>query len=283
MKLSLPATLAAVAAGLGFFFWAGDFVTLAAGVLGLVLLAAVAFVISRVLLDRAAASIVRQVQGPLSAPHVFRGSTFAEHPAVEATAYARATEGLAAAGFRALGDVEDTTHASTNPRQRTLVRWLARDDGTVAELFEFDTSGQADRDRALPTRRLLVALRTELSDGTLVATSNAGELRLLVPPPTTDGQSLPWPTAPADLVQAHDARLAKHRARGAAPAFRPTCTDDVVAQVERLRRTELAWRQGRGWLTEADLLHLAGPKGLEQAKLLWPYVQARLAATASRP
>lgn len=277
MKPALPATLAAVAAGVGFFLWARDFVTFAAGVLGLLALTAVAFVTSRVLLDRAAASIVRQLQGPLLTTHAFRGATFAEHPALDASAYSRATEALSALGFRPLGDVEDTTVSAINPRQRTLVRWLARDDGTVAELFEFDTSAQADRDRALPARRLLVALRTELSDGTLVATSNAGEVRLLKPPPTTDGRVLPWPSSPIDLAGAHDARLANHRARGAAPATRPASVGDVEAQLERLRRTELAWRQGRGWLTEADLLHLAGPAGAETVRHLWPYVQARLA------
>lgn len=283
MTRAWPTLLLSVAAGVGLYLWADRFTTLAAAVLGLVGLAAVAFVVSRVLLDRAAASIVRQVQVPLLAPHTFRSSTLAAHPTLDAAAYEGATAALVALGFRHLGDVEDLTVSALNPRLQTLTRWLARDDGTVAELFAVDVSAQRDRAPSLPVRRLLVALRTELSPGGLVTTANAGELRTLPPPPTTDAQGLPWATAPAELVAAHDARLAAHRQRGAQPAARLASTDDVIAHVERLRHAERAWREGRGWLTEADLLHLAGPKALEQARAVWPYVKARLAPAPRVP
>lgn len=236
-------------------------------------------ILLRVRSSAAAKKIVGNLYRMWATPHEVRPASLAEFSHCDPATYAAATEFFAGRGFRSLGDYEDLTISAENPLMRTALRILVAH-AAVAELYEIDvTAAPAARRSDLPDRRFVVTVKTELEDGRAIATGNTYELDRIEAPPSVEYLRLPLRTTAAEILRAHDARVAEVLRQFPELRTRSVTTyEEVRAQGERLRLAMFEHRKSIRWLTREEFMLLAGPGQEKAADMLWPHVQSELSS-----
>ena len=120
--------------------------------------------------------------------------------------------------------------------------------------------------------------------GTFVGTSNAADAAAITLPDSVDAKFFGYGTSLTDVRTAHEARLAA-ALRLAGTSVRPTkmsSHEDVRAMQARLKRVKDAHRAASGWITEKEILTMAGGNRLF-ARAIYEEVQKILAEKPLSP
>jgi cell wall assembly regulator SMI1 len=175
--------------------------------------------------------------------------------------YDATRDALVAEGFAPLADVEPLRNTELNG-QRVLLRVLrSADERSVAMAWRI-AHPLADYE--------IVDLESELDDGSVLLTNNAGPSNPFAQPDSIRVVSLARGTGMAELVRAHRMRLDGQVARPLADL------DAVLALQERQRIAKRDAARARGWVGDGELRSLLGASYHELADAVRAELSARL-------
>jgi hypothetical protein len=131
--------------------------------------------------------------------------------------------------------------------------------------------------------RVLLDVRTSLSDGRTLITTTAVEATKLASPPELERQALPGETAPAEVVASHrrwlDQLLADTPGLTATASRTP---DEVLAQARREQRSKHEHRERVGWITFDEMVAMSRGRQ-DVARLTHAAIQRELAKQSRQP
>lgn len=211
-----------------------------------------------------AEKLLRAVRGGFAPSHEYRQVDLADFGHLDLAFYERLSSLCDELGFVHLGDLEDLTLRREGPPSRTAIRVFSRlETGATCALYHFKPS---------PVWRLLMLitrtgpakifeLETELTDGTLLQSTTAGERTRFSAPPSIRRWNHGRREPPEQMIAAHERRveeyLAEHPGVGAIPQ---ATLEDAVAAQNRWHKARHDHLAALGWLTYEDLLRQCGGK-----------------------
>lgn len=170
-------------------------------------------------------------------------------------------------GFVALGDY-DPLHLEHMLNRRTLVRVFRSDDGQIcAASFKLKPSWPGWL--AFIILKLtgkwqepaVVDFESELSDGHFLVTNNSSQLNPFGTGSQIDSLALPLKTSIADVLAAHRTRLAAYlQSHAGVQPIALTDIDSVFALQARLGACKRDYRRSIGYISDAELRQLLGPR-----------------------
>lgn len=193
---------------------------------------------------------------------------------------------LVRAGFAKLGDY-DPVHLSAPLARKQMVTIYVRADGrTTAAVFSIKPPWSGFRawlalfvkGRHRPAN--VVELETAFSDGTVVSTSNAGATNPFGQGPRFLQEKLATATAPAAILERHEARVDEYAAaHPAASVIEIRTIEEVTAQQARQVAAKNAYRRSIGFVSDEELRAVMG----EQYDRVAPKVREKLRLMAGEP
>jgi hypothetical protein len=231
-------------------------------------------------MDSIARKVAANVREMAPGRFTARAATPQTYPHIAWRDYDRTRGRLQALGFSYLGDIEpldlvvDPTMSRSN-----VMRVMSGDGGSIMAVFyriPLRWTLRGILGRFFGGSGLFVDLETLFPDGTVLATSTAGNAGVWTPPPFLNREFLPRSTSVDTLLARHRERL---RARAGAQPVPVRTLAEVIAATDATERAKRAHRQALGWITRDELSALSRLSGarldqLEQA------VRAALLSTA---
>ena len=205
--------------------------------------------------------LVETIRVHFSGRHEYRIADPARFPHLDHAFYKETARLFEGAGFRRLGDLENVSlNESPYGMGRTFIRSLSGDGGTIqAGIHHVVLTPPKPDTKELRT----VDLSSDLSDGVVLATTNAALIVGVSQPPEIQTEQLPG-TAPLDLLEIHRRRLSAYLTEHPEVAAKPVESLDQL--LESIRRTEDSKAEhrrslgGAGALTLDELRHTLGDK-----------------------
>jgi hypothetical protein len=194
--------------------------------------------------------------------HTFRKASLAEFPKLSKAFYEDTLRFLKSNGFKHLADMEDTTVSTVYPHNETIIRVLCSEDGTsIGACYQVRVTGLMGIIAfflRMPRNIKTVEFESEFDNGMFIVTTNAEKDQMDAEPGIVR-TVLPEKSAPKAILDAHDAALAEFRALypDASPV-RCTSYNDLLSMQVRLQELKSAYRQEIGYVTEQELVRIAG-------------------------
>jgi hypothetical protein len=206
----------------------------------------------------AALQIWTELQANFSRPHEFRPVARGDFPNLAEEGYTRAAAALEAAGYRAVGSIEDVTLSSITPAHRTRIDCYTHPDGATGAATYWIEGLQ------------ILELCSQTQHDRCIATNNAERNRFDAPP-EVEQEKHPTQTDFAQLIGRHAQRIAPHR-----PRLRPLRTLEDALEFSRwLSMLTVEHRRKLGYITQAELQAMAAEAGRENlVGMLWREIQA---------
>lgn len=175
--------------------------------------------------------------------------------------YDGARDALVAQGFELLADVEPVRNTEINGSRVLMRLMLSADRRTVAAVWRVDHPMGAYE---------VVDLESELDDGRVLITNNAGTANPFTQPDAIETLSLARGTTMSELLAAHLPRLSGQ------PARTLPDLDAVVDLQERQRVLKREAARARGWVSDSELRSMLGASYRELAPVVREELSARL-------
>lgn len=209
--------------------------------------------------------------------HTVRKVELASFKHLDHTYYEETTRALEREGFRPIADIENTTLSEVYPHNRTALRlFLHREELASAACYNMRFTGWMRFITwilRLPRDIRVVEIETEFDDGSFVSTTTAVDNHLDPEPGIVQSKfdpSTPIPT----LVRTHFGAVARYRTeRPDATPLRLTSYNDLLASQDRQQELKSEYRRQIGFLTEAEMVRMAGPKREELGRAIYAAMQ----------
>lgn len=215
---------------------------------------------------QAAREILALLEATYQPTHRYVPADPAHYPHLDVRWYDATSRLLSTRGFRTVRDVEDktVTDAPGMVMSPVMLRGLLSRDGTiVGALYHPHIRKTWLRILLWLLRKLpqkTTDMETEFTDGSFVATSNAGSAGAAIENgPMILAEFLPPGTPPLAVLARHEVRVAKHlHERPGISARVLTGYDDMIASQHRMNALKAAYRGEVGMITREELDRLAG-------------------------
>jgi hypothetical protein len=210
---------------------------------------------------KGARKMVDEMKSQYASPHEYRAVNPREFRHLDLGFYDKAKQAFEREGFRHLGDEEDVTIKNSSMDPRTFMRVMSSRDGAVVSVFY--------QPRVKWFIRLILKMtgakvgrttdcESELSDGSVVCTSNAVMAGKMTTPPQISTEYLPFECDPLMVLRRHQERLREYQAFHPGLAVRPLMTMEEVRACQRRQEImKAAYRESVGWVTREELKNLA--------------------------
>jgi hypothetical protein len=224
-----------------------NWLLIAAGALFLLLLACLKTSGVGLTPGSAARNLVTQQRQLYSTKQVYRDAAQADLIRLDRAFYEQATRELASEGFQLIRDTVNVTVSNTWPRNHAVIRCLLGDDGTtMAGVYHVKLLGMMRMFQSIgviPRRLKAIECETELSDGTVVTTTDTAEINKGLNYPFIDSLKFPAKTPIAQIVAEHRRHVSAILAsRNGVAAMRCTSYDDLRSSQERQHLLKAAFR-----------------------------------------
>jgi hypothetical protein len=146
--------------------------------------------------------------------HVYQIADPKDFPHLNLRYYRKKAKELRSQGFTMLGDIEDVTLSQIHPQFRTFIRCLVSQDGTIEAGIYYLSSKETPKMLRLLDSTLsakIIILKTELSNGCFLLTTNATETFSTAP--RIFVQYSPSDTCVIDLLDTHERRIEEYKAQ----------------------------------------------------------------------
>lgn len=204
--------------------------------------------------------------------HAYRKVDAANFPHVNQTFYKRTQRALENAGFYFVADMENVTLSQLHPNTRTFLRAMIHEGGHVnAAVYNIRPTGiyrAMAWFRMVPRDVSVVEFESELSDGHFLVTTNASEDKL-DPEPGMLVKTVHEETPVAEIFDRHRRALERYLSEN--PGVEPvrfSDYDDVLQSQHRQQELKCEYRRSIGYITEDEMLRIAGKSKTEYAKTL---------------
>lgn len=191
--------------------------------------------------------------------------------------YNETTRALEREGFRQIADIENTTLTEVYPHNRTVLRaFLHREGLASAACYNMRFTGWMRFITwilRLPRDIRVVEIETEFDDGSFVSTTTAVDNQLDPEPGIVQSKHDPSTPIPS-LVRTHFTAVTQYRAEhpDAAP-LRLTSYNDLLASQDRQQELKSEYRRRIGYLTEIEMMRMAGPKREDLGRAIYAAMQ----------
>ena len=215
---------------------------------------------------QAAHEILALLEATYQPTHRYVPADPAQYPHLDLKWYDATARTLSGQGFRTVRDVEDktVTEAPGMVMSAILLRGLLSRDGTIiGALYHPHIRKTWLRFMLWLLRKLpqkTTDMETEFTDGSFVATTNAGAAGAAIENgPMILAEFLPPGTPPLAVLERHKARVAAHlRERPGISARVLGDYDDMIASQHRMNALKAAYRGEVGMIRRDELDRLAG-------------------------
>lgn len=232
---------------------------------------------------RVARNILETQRAMCGSVHEYRVVDPAAYPDLDHDFYRRTTDWLIEQGFNLLGDLENVTlravmendadGLAVKTRKTPFQRFLVSAEGDIVACIFHSISPAARREGGrlvIEEQHLrMLEFQTEFDDGTSVGTSLESPAALTEAMPEHRRHFMPADTPPEELLERHRAHVASVQAvwKNARPVAIRTL-DDLLAGIRRDDEKRIAFRREIGWVTEKELLRIAGDNREAVAKAI---------------